>query len=73
MQPYDNTVPPIFLDFGSSAMYNSHRGMVPAAPNTRLTELLDQVRAEFDAQSGRAGEYENQREFAWILSPFGKP
>jgi hypothetical protein len=48
-------------------MYNSHRGMVPAAPNTRLTELLEQVRAEFDAQAGRAGEYENQRKFAHFL------
>ncbi|KAI9826809.1 MAG: general transcription repressor [Thelocarpon impressellum] len=40
-------------------MYNSHRGMVPA-PNSRLTELLDQVRAEFDNQAGRTGEYEHQ-------------
>ncbi|KZF21277.1 WD40 repeat-like protein [Xylona heveae TC161] len=41
-------------------MYNSHRGMVPNAPNTRLNELLDSIRAEFDNQVGRAGEYEVQ-------------
>ncbi len=44
-------------------MYNSHRGMV-AAPNNRLTELLDQVRAEFENQAGRTGEYEQQSTFA---------
>lgn len=43
-------------------MYNSHRGMVPA-PNNRLTELLDQVRAEFDNQHNRTGEYEHQSRF----------
>ncbi len=43
-------------------MYNSHRGMVPA-PNSRLTELLDQVRAEFDNQHNRTGEYEHQSMF----------
>ncbi len=41
-------------------MYNSHRGMVPAAPNNRLAELLDQLRAEFETQAGRANEYEQQ-------------
>ncbi|KAK5169944.1 hypothetical protein LTR04_005512, partial [Oleoguttula sp. CCFEE 6159] len=43
-------------------MYNSHRGMgVPgAAPNNRLAELLDQVRAEFEAQGQRTAEYEHQ-------------
>ncbi|KAI9841971.1 MAG: general transcription repressor [Thelocarpon superellum] len=40
-------------------MYNSHRGMV-TAPNNRLTELLDQLRAEFENQAGRTGEYEHQ-------------
>ena len=44
-------------------MYNAHRGMVPA-PNSRLAELLDQVRAEFDSQQNRTGEYEQQSEFA---------
>ena len=44
-------------------MYNAHRGMV-AAPNNRLTELLDSVRAEFDNQQSRAGEYEAQSKFA---------
>lgn len=40
-------------------MYNSHRGMVPA-PNNRLTELLDQVRVEFENQQARSGEYEHK-------------
>ncbi|KAI4136424.1 MAG: hypothetical protein LQ341_005621 [Variospora aurantia] len=38
-------------------MYNAHRG-IPPAPSNRLTELLDQVRQEFDNQQSRAGEYE---------------
>ena len=40
-------------------MYNAHRGLV-GQPNNRLAELLDQVRAEFDNQAGRAGDYEHQ-------------
>lgn len=40
-------------------MYNAHRGMVPA-PNSRLTELLDQLRQEFDSQSRSTGEFEHQ-------------
>ncbi|KAH0556971.1 hypothetical protein GP486_005242, partial [Trichoglossum hirsutum] len=40
-------------------MYNAHRGMVPA-PNHRLTELLDQVRTEFENQAARTGDYEHQ-------------
>lgn len=50
------------------AMYNAHRGIAgaPAPPNNRLVELLEQVRAEFEAQGGRANEYEHQRE----SSPF---
>ena len=49
-------------------MYNAHRGIAgaPAPPNSRLVELLEQVRAEFEAQGGRANEYEHQRE----SSPF---
>ncbi|KAF1813145.1 WD40 repeat-like protein [Eremomyces bilateralis CBS 781.70] len=41
-------------------MYNSHRAMVPGAPgpNNRLTELLEQVRQEFDLQANRAGDFE---------------
>lgn len=42
-----------------STMYNSHRGMVPA-PNNRLTELLDQVRVEFENQQARSSEYEHK-------------
>ena len=41
-------------------MYNAHRGMVPA-PNNRLTELLDQLRQEFDTQTMSTGEFEHQR------------
>lgn len=44
-------------------MYNAHRGMVPT-PNNRLTELLDQVRAEFESQQSRNGEYEQNSTFA---------
>jgi hypothetical protein len=53
------------------AMYNAHRGIAgaPAPPNNRLVELLEQVRAEFEAQGGRANEYEHQRE----SSPFVPP
>ncbi|RMJ21874.1 transcriptional repressor [Aspergillus sp. HF37] len=40
-------------------MYNTHRGMVPA-PNARLTELLDQLRQEFETQSRSTGEFEHQ-------------
>lgn len=40
-------------------MYNAHRGMVPA-PNSRLTELLDQLRQEFESQSRNTGEFEHQ-------------
>jgi hypothetical protein len=47
-------------------MYNAHRGLVPQ-PNNRLTELLDQVRAEFDNQTGRAGEYEHQSESSLVF------
>lgn len=50
-------------------MYNAHRGMVPA-PNSRLAELLDQVRAEFDSQQNRTGEYEQQSEFAHSLRAY---
>lgn len=58
-------------------MYNAHRGMVPA-PNSRLTELLDQVRQEFDSQSRSTGEFEHQRTFSpssvvGIHSPFVSP
>ncbi|KAL4766917.1 WD40-repeat-containing domain protein [Aspergillus nidulans var. acristatus] len=40
-------------------MYNAHRGMVPA-PNSRLNELLDQLRQEFENQSRSTGEFEHQ-------------
>ncbi len=49
-------------------MFNAHRGMV-SAPNSRLTELLDQVRAEFDNQQNRTGDYEQQSEFAELRLP----
>ena len=47
-------------------MYNTHRGMVPA-PNSRLTELLDQLRQEFESQSRSTGEYEHQCMFSYTL------
>ncbi|KAL2816381.1 WD40-repeat-containing domain protein [Aspergillus cavernicola] len=40
-------------------MYTAHRGMVPA-PNSRLNELLDQLRQEFENQSRSTGEFEHQ-------------
>lgn len=46
-------------------MYNAHRG-IPPAPSSRLTELLDQVRQEFDNQQSRTGEYEQNSKFATL-------
>lgn len=49
-------------------MYNAHRppvGVPGPAPNARLGELLDQVRAEFEGQATRAVDYEQQRMFAF--------
>lgn len=44
-------------------MYHAHRGIGPGPnQNTRLAELLEQVRAEFEAQGARTIEYEQQRE-----------
>lgn len=43
-------------------MYNTHRGMV-SAPNSRLSELLDQLRQEFENQSRSTGEFEHQCAF----------
>ena len=43
-------------------MYNAHRGMA-AMPTQRLNELLDQIRAEFENQQNRSGEYEQQRTY----------
>lgn len=45
-------------------MYNAHRGMGVPQPNSRLSELLDQVRSEFESQQSRAGEYEQNSKFA---------
>jgi hypothetical protein len=42
-------------------MYGAHRGM--PAPNSRLNELLDQIRQEFDNQQNRSGEFEQQSTF----------
>lgn len=38
-------------------MYPAHRGQPP----NRLGELLDQVRAEFEAQAHRSNDYDQQR------------
>lgn len=44
-------------------MYNSHRGLGPGPQHgSRLGELLEQVRQEFDAQAGRSNEHEHQSE-----------
>jgi glucose repression regulatory protein TUP1 len=45
-------------------MYNSHRGIPPGPPPpqpNRVVELLDQVRAEFEAQIGRTNDTEHHR------------
>jgi glucose repression regulatory protein TUP1 len=52
-------------------MYNAHRGMGPpgqAPPGTRLAELLEQVRAEFETQAGRSNEHEHQRKHTTDLT-----
>jgi general transcriptional corepressor TUP1 len=59
-------------------MYNSHRGMGPAPGNTRLNELLDGIRAEFETQARASGEYEHSSEFSWSwghinIPAFGMP
>lgn len=43
-------------------MYSAHRGMGPGPQHgaSRLQELLDQVRNEFEAQNGRSAEHEHQ-------------
>ncbi|KAJ6145178.1 Transcriptional repressor Tup1 N-terminal [Penicillium chermesinum] len=41
-------------------MYNAHRGLVAAPGTSRLTELLDQLRQEFETQSRSTGEFEHQ-------------
>lgn len=54
-------------------MYNAHRGVVPA-PNSRLTELLEQLRREFETQSRSTGEFEHQRLCPFLLIfPVGAP
>ena len=40
-------------------MYQPHRPQQP--PQTRLGELLEQVKAEFDAQASRTNDYDHQR------------
>ncbi|KAF2151133.1 WD40 repeat-like protein [Myriangium duriaei CBS 260.36] len=41
-------------------MYNAHRGIPGANPNSRMQELLEQIRTEFEAQGGRTNDYELQ-------------
>lgn len=41
-------------------MYNIRHG--GNGPSSRLNEILDQIRAEFDNQQSRSGEYESQSE-----------
>jgi len=40
-------------------MYNPHRGLGPNPQNTRLNELLDGIRSEFENQARASGEYEH--------------
>ena len=59
-------------------MYNSHRGMGPAPGTTRLNELLDGIRAEFETQARASGEYEHSSEFPvigrrWVIFPLMAP
>jgi len=50
-------------------MYNnSHRGMMPhQVPSNRLTELLEQIRVEFDTQAGSLGDSARQRDEMSVL------
>lgn len=51
-------------------MYTAHRGMgVPTQPNSRLTDLLDQVRTEFDTERSKVAEYEQNCKFARMFHP----
>lgn len=52
-------------------MYNTHRGLMQpphVPPGNRITELLEQIRIEFEnqasqlSQAGQSREYEQQRE-----------
>lgn len=48
-------------------MYNAHRGMGVPAPNNRLTELLDQVRAEFESVQSSTRDYEQNSMLLTLL------
>ena len=50
-------------------MYNAHRGLAGPAPTSRLQELLDQIRAEFESQGGRNNEYEHQSMYLTLNEP----
>ena len=51
--------------------HNPHRGLGPAnSGNNRLTELLDQVRVEFESQARSSGEYEQQCELSNVPCMF---
>lgn len=45
-----------------SGMYSARSHGVVSAPS-RLNELLDQVRTEFEAQQQRTNDYEHRRKF----------
>lgn len=64
LAPHPRFLPRALRSVG--AMYNTHRGMIPhqQLPSSRLTELLEQIRQEFDAQAGTSGEFDRQREQA---------
>lgn len=47
---------------------NNHRGMGPAPASSRLTELLDGIRAEFESQARAGGEYEHSSMWTVFLN-----
>lgn len=53
------------------SMYPGHRGMGGAPPanagGSRLNELLDQIRAEFDSQLRQTQDYDHQRKSNLLL------
>lgn len=53
-----------------AGMYNPHRGLgAPQPGNTRLNELLEGIRSEFESQARATGDYEHSSRFRPILPP----
>ena len=49
-------------------MFNAHRGHVPGGAPSRFNEILDQLRAEYDAQIQRGAESEHKGKLATFKS-----